>query len=391
KKSDNKCNMTFKKSSLVYACVCIVCLIFMASGIGLAYLGPHLLRCVIDRQLVFAPDSHLYRVWKRVPFSVPLDFYFFNWTNPEDVYDESVKPKFQQMGPYKFLQNQEKIDDRWNDNGTVTYKRRKFWHFRDEQGNGNLQDNITTINPVALSVAHVARTWSYIIRRGLSLTLSSIAATLHMTRTPSQMLFEGYPDTLIKMANTMPFFVGRELPPWDKFGWFYMRNGSADFEGVFNMGTGKNSSLGKIYQWKYWNNTPYYEGDCAKVDGFSGEFFAPNWSDTIRLFSADLCRTITLKYVGKSEVNSIIGNKYTAEDYMLDNGTIYSQNKCFCNGECVPSGVVNVSSCRFGSPTFGSLPHFYNADPYYINQIEGLQPDRKKHEFFVIIEPVTFL
>jgi scavenger receptor class B protein 1 len=57
-------------------------------------------------------------------------------------------------------------------------------------------------------------------------------------------------------------------------------------------------------------------------------------------------------------------------------------------GECHPSGVFNVSSCRLDSPTFLSLPHFYNADPYYIDAIEGISP-QDKHEFYITLEPVS--
>lgn len=52
------------------------------------------------------------------------------------------------------------------------------------------------------------------------------------------------------------------------------------------------------------------------------------------------------------------------------------------------TGVLNVSSCRLGSPTFMSLPHFYNADPYYTNAVEGLKPEKDKHDFYFTLEPV---
>ena len=50
---------------------------------------------------------------------------------------------------------------------------------------------------------------------------------------------------------------------------------------------------------------------------------------------------------------------------------------------------MNVSSCRFGSPVFMSYPHFYNADPFYVEQVEGLQPKHKDHEFYMVLEPKT--
>ena len=66
-------------------------------------------------------------------------------------------------------------------------------------------------------------------------------------------------------------------------------------------------------------------------------------------------------------------------------------NWCFCaeGGFCPPaSGVANSSVCRYGSPAFVSFPHYYAADEYYLNQVEGLKPDKEKHEFHIDLNPV---
>ena len=49
---------------------------------------------------------------------------------------------------------------------------------------------------------------------------------------------------------------------------------------------------------------------------------------------------------------------------------------------------MNVSSCRYGTPAFVSQPHFYGADPYYTDNVEGLNPVKEKHEMFMTMEPV---
>ena len=77
------------------------------------------------------------------------------------------------------------------------------------------------------AAAHVSRNWNYVVRRGLSLTLSGIAPTVNISRTIDELLFTGYPDTLTKMAKTFPFFAGTEIPPWERFGWFYKVSKSA--------------------------------------------------------------------------------------------------------------------------------------------------------------------
>lgn len=42
-----------------------------------------------------------------------------------------------------------------------------------------------------------------------------------------------------------------------------------------------------------------------------------------------------------------------------------------------------------GAPVFLSFPHFYNADPYYVDAVEGLSPNKEEHELYIIVEPVS--
>lgn len=90
---------------------------------------------------------------------------------------------------------------------------------------------------------------------------------------------------------------------------------------------------------------------------------------------------------------------------MFDNGTKYPEKRCYCAKsqligvnkisdcveECVPSGVRGISKCRFGAPAFISFPHFYEADPIYLQYIKGLNPSKELHEFYIAVEPVSIL
>ena len=40
-----------------------------------------------------------------------------------------------------------------------------------------------------------------------------------------------------------------------------------------------------------------------------------------------------------------------------------------------------------GAPIALSYPHFYQADPSYLDAVEGLEPDKDKHQFYVDISP----
>uniref|UniRef100_A0A1A9WDM7 Scavenger receptor class B n=1 Tax=Glossina brevipalpis TaxID=37001 RepID=A0A1A9WDM7_9MUSC len=172
-----------------------------------------------------------------------------------------------------------------------------------------------------------------------------------------------------------------------------LRNGSADLTGVFNVYTGQNDimKLGQMFSWNYKTHLGFFESYCGFINGSAGEFQPPNLTpkSIVKLFTPDMCRTIPLDYKESQEIEGIKGYKYAGGQRSIDNGSLYPENKCFCGGNCVPSGVMNISSCRFGSPVFMSYPHFYQADDFYLNQIEGLQPQSDKHEFYMILEPKT--
>lgn len=77
---------------------------------------------------------------------------------------------------------------------------------------------------------------------------------------------------------------------------------------------------------------------------------------------------------------------------MFDNGENVLSRRCYCpNGNCGPSGALNISSCRYGAPAFVSMPHFYLADASYRDAITGMSPDKEKHQISMTIEPVCIL
>lgn len=40
-------------------------------------------------------------------------------------------------------------------------------------------------------------------------------------------------------------------------------------------------------------------------------------------------------------------------------------------------------------PAAVSLPHFYNSDPSLVNEVEGINPVKEKHESIIIMQPVS--
>ncbi|XP_055642568.1 protein peste [Toxorhynchites rutilus septentrionalis] len=365
--------------------------ILVAFGIFLTFCFHAVFRDILYEQLKLRPTSRGYDAWVSPPFPLSMDVYFFNWTNPEDLWNHTSKPILEELGPYRFTERPEKVDIEWHDrNATVSYRKKSVYFFDEEGSNGSLDDVISSINVVALSAAHRARSWNYVKQKGVSMGLNLYNQKVYVAKTAGELLFDGYEDDMVLMGKQL--FDASEVP-FDRVGWFYTRNNSADLIGHYNVHTGVDdiAKIGSMAEWNYKPRTDFFADHCGMLNGSAGEFYTPNLSKDvpIQLFTPDMCRSLPLDFEREEEVAGIRGYKYAGGPRTVDNGTMYPETACFSAGEIVPSGVLNISACRFGTPVFMSFPHYYGADEYYLKQVEGLSPDKSKHQFYMTMEPTT--
>lgn len=221
--------------------------------------------------------------------------------------------------------------------------------------------------------------------------MGALHTKVHITKTAREFLFDGYSDPLLNLASIVPKSVVPVQIPFDKFAWFYARNNSASYDGVFNMFTGVKdiSVFGEMANWNYGNHTKDYEGPCGMINGSAGEFFPPFLGkNNISLFVTDVCRTLVLNYKEESEFKGVPAYRYWGDRTMFDNATTRPDNWCFCpTGDCPPNGAIDISPCKYGAPAFISFPHFYHGDPSYLEAVEGMEPDGRIHELYIDLEP----
>lgn len=105
---------------------------------------------LITNSLLFYPSTEAYKAWLKNDPPLIMDIYIFNWTNPDELNNNDIKPKFQEVGPFRFKEIKEKINVTLNDNNTVTYRHMKHYFFCEENSPMQLSETITTINAVAL-------------------------------------------------------------------------------------------------------------------------------------------------------------------------------------------------------------------------------------------------
>jgi hypothetical protein len=133
----------------------------------------------------------------------------------------------------------------------VTYKQVRTFQFVAAESNGSLDDIFVLLNIPAATVGATAKRLPKITRGLMNVGLKLIKEPLFVQKTAREILFDGYEDPLLNAAEFIHKFNVPIPGIMDKFGFYYGRNGSDWWDGVFNMFTGSNNlhRLGEIATW----------------------------------------------------------------------------------------------------------------------------------------------
>ena len=99
-------------------------------------------------------------------------------------------------------------------------------------------------------------------------------------------------------------------------------------------------NLGKIVSWQGSDRTDAFEGECGRVRGSADGLFPPGIaavSDTISMFSTDLCRPIHFSKSGEQNLHGIPVTTFDLAPNNFANTTVCPDNDCYQNN--VPNGV----------------------------------------------------
>jgi len=372
-------------------------MVLIVSGLILLTTHHNIFMYIYKSQLVLSPTSGSFPMWQDLPAPMLASMYLFKVLNPDEV-SKGAKPELEEVGPYVFTEQHHKTKLAWNENSTVTYRQIRTWHFVPELSNGSLDDEVTIVNSVAATIgAMIGQHVNTFERPFVNMFLRGINESLFVTKTVGEIIFDGYHDPLFdnigEIIKYLPF-IKKMIPEgsiMDKFAFFYGRNGTDYVDGVFNMmtGAGHTDTMGQVHSWNY-STRGYFPGQCGQIKGGAGEFYPPGLDKTyIEMFSNDLCRTLRFNYNKEFNVKGINSYEFRADRSFFANGTENPLNACYePENAFLPSGVYNSSLCRFGAPVFISQPHFYLADPYYLDMIaKGLAPNSSLHSTYLRVEP----
>lgn len=375
------------KSCCVYS-VGVVSVLMLILGISLVLTSvfPHLVQSMVKKQVVLKNGTDAFEAWKDPPAHIYMQFYFFNLTNPQEVLD-GERPAVVEIGPYTYREYRpmEQID--FQDNGTkVTAVNSKTYIFQRNMSRGPESDLIRTVNIPAMTVMERFKDNS-LEANLISAYMRGTGEGLFTTRTVGELLW-GYEDGLLKALKVLRPDLD------DVFGLFYKNNASNDGEYVFFTGQQNSRDFSRVDTWKGESSLNWWTSDeCNMINGTIGTSFHPviTKNDMLYIFSSDLCRSLYTVYEEDVTVKGITGYRFVPPSSVFANLTVNPDNAGFCvpAGNCLGSGLLNVSVCKEGAPIIMSSPHFYQADEKFAQDIFGMTPNKEEHQTAIDINPLT--
>eukprot|EP00092_Neocalanus_flemingeri_P015544 GFUD01016826.1.p1 GENE.GFUD01016826.1~~GFUD01016826.1.p1 ORF type:complete len:503 (+),score=103.28 GFUD01016826.1:2-1510(+) len=375
--------------TLICKSVLLLNAIFLiGNGVFCMFFFPYIFNAVLEEKLTIQEGSPAYDAWKKPIIPTKIKIFFFSVKNPTEV-ENGNKPHLEQVGPFTYREESERVEEVFHENGTVSYKTRKFWYFLEKESLG-LETIICSVDIPALAAAEFAR--GSFLNENSMYWIMKTRSSLFTNKTAKDLLFDGYSDSLLTMGS---FFVKEGGVPKDKFGWFYKRNGTTWSDGVVNMATGKTDfqDVGTIKFW-HGSNRTIYPDECGDIRGSSAGFTHPDLNrQYIDFFSTDICRPIRFEKEEEVEIEGIKGRRYSLDPQKtFGNENTNPENHCY--HAYFKPGMHNSTGCKGGDTTlktFVSLPHFLGADQFYQDQFEdgSLHPDPIKHSASMTIQPET--
>ncbi|XP_050299903.1 scavenger receptor class B member 1-like isoform X2 [Anthonomus grandis grandis] len=392
KKSDNGKNgialqmLISQHVSHGHLSVVIIGLFTLAMGIILSSIP--WLDYIILKNLRLKEGSLSFQYWQKPGVIRLTKVYIFNVTNPDGFLTKGEKPKLIEIGPFVYREDMEKVNIKFHDNGTVSYQHKKILKFVPELSVSQ-QHKITVPNIPLLTLSSQSNNLGWFVQRAISVMLSMSSVKPFVSVTADELVF-GYDDSLVALAHR---FYPKRKKPQTKMGLLITRNGTLpEVHNVYTGMTGMQefgliANLNGKETLPYWNEPP-----CNTLEASEGSFFPPRYytkKDVITLYDKDLCRTFPMQYRLSDQKHGISYDLFTSADDIFESVDKKPDNKCYCPGNeyCPPKGLQNISPCQYDAPVYLSFPHFLDADPTFINTVDGLEPKRELHETYMKIQP----
>uniref|UniRef100_A0A182PSS6 Scavenger receptor class B n=1 Tax=Anopheles epiroticus TaxID=199890 RepID=A0A182PSS6_9DIPT len=380
--------------------------------------------------------SYLNRLWKKPPLEVFISIYVFNVTNPEAFMRGEERLRVQEIGPYVYQEFLEHRNSTFNPNGTLSFVPVRRQVFVPERSVGDpKEDRIMIPNIALLGVSSAAYRMSTIAAFAVAAALKPLGMAPILNITTHDLLW-GYDDPLVRIASTLL----PEIIHFQKLGILdrmfddgfdtvtinlpqSVRNQQRDAESDI-VDDDVSDVLVESLQEEYyhdiesrlkvkepirdysidvWNGSPglahwgyvakdHWDADrrntpCNTLQGsYDGSVFPRNISKTevFKVYRKAFCRTLPIAFEREGEVDGIKAYWFSIQENAFESSVDDPYTSCYCKkNQCLPKGLGDLSPCWYIS-----LPHFYKGDPSLSQAIDGLSPNKEKHDAVIIMQPV---
>lgn len=381
-----------QQKKISYGRLCAISLGLFTLLVGIILSSVPWLDYMIQKDLKLRNDTMSYYYWQKPGVVRLTKVYIFNVTNADGVLRRGERPRLQEVGPYVYREEMEKVNVQFHDNDTVTFQHRKILHFVPEMSR-SMTERICVPNIPLLTLATQSRHMPWGVQAAMSVLVRGMENFVMVT--PEQFLF-GYDDALVTLANIANTLLHINWPAPRIMSLLKGRNGT--LPEVHTMYTGHTSMarMGLLDRLNGLDHLPFWsEPPCNSIKASEGSFFPPRditHEDLVAIYDKDLCRAFPLQWRRFVDKDGISAGYYTPPDSIFAPSEAFPDNKCFCNpGEsptapCELKGLQNISPCHYDAPVFVSFPHFFNADSSLLEAVEGMSPNRDRHETFFKIQ-----
>ncbi|XP_020814473.1 lysosome membrane protein 2-like isoform X1 [Drosophila serrata] len=332
-------------------------------------------------------DTLSYHYWQRPGVIRLTKLYIYNVTNP-DGFLSGEKPKLQEVGPFVYREDMQKVNVKFHENNyTVSYQHKKILQFVPELSIDK-DTPIVTPNIPLLTLTSLSPKLGYLLSKTISVVITAAKFKPFINVTAEQLAF-GYDDALVSLAHR---FYPKHMRPMEKMGLLLGRNGTLTEVSSVKTGMESMDQFGYIDSLNGMDHLPHWgEEPCTSIAGSEGSFFPPRdltKSEMVHIYDKDLCRIIPLKYVKSLEKDGIAADLFRLPNNSYGDSAHNPENKCYDSNDYeAVQGLQNISPCQYGAPVYISNPHFFESHPDLLNSVEGLKPEREKHETYFKIQP----
>uniref|UniRef100_A0A3Q3K6X2 Uncharacterized protein n=1 Tax=Monopterus albus TaxID=43700 RepID=A0A3Q3K6X2_MONAL len=369
------------KSCCIYS-TGVLSVLLLIVGISLV-LSNVFLHVVQSMEVVLNNGTEAFEAWENPPAPVYMQFYFFNLTNPAEML-AGERPAVVEIGPYTYREYRLMEQVSFSDNGTkVTAVNTKTYIFQPNMSWGPESDLIRTVNIPAMTVMEKFKDNS-VFANLISSYMRSNEEGLFTTRTVGELLW-GYVDNLLKALKTFDPELDDVFVMLPTMVNMCSSNASNDGEYVFFTGQQSYKDFARVDTWNGESSLHFWTSDeCNMINGTNGASFHPviAKNETLYMFSSDLCRSLYAVYEEDVTVKGIPGYRFIPPSEVFANLSVNPANMGFC----VPLGGGEREQ---NTPIIMSLPHFYQADDKFVQDVFGMRPKKEHHETAIDINPLT--